>query len=307
MRFHKHHPLLNYLGIFALFLIPILIIISIYKYQLSRSVWTENNRINLVFGEKPLFVATFNPSESKLTALLIPSQLYLKVPQNYGFLKAESLWTLSKQEKKSGQLAALTLQNFIGAPINGWIYTDSLSISDKLPTQEKIKTLLQQKALLTNLSYLDQIRFSLFLKKLPAGKIKIIDLKHKYLLQKSILPDKTEIAIINKKQLDIYLKDLLIDQNIQKEDLAVAIKNSSEVSGIGNEFSRILENLGARVISVENAKENEASTCLVKDPNIKWQTLTKIIALTGCQVTTGDTRGADIVLSLGKKTAANLY
>lgn len=307
MRLHRHHSFLNYLGIFALFLIPILLIVSIYKYQLSRSLWTDKERINLIFGEKPLFIVSFNPTEEKLTALLFPPELYLKVPQNYGSLKAESLWTLSKQEKNSGELTALTLQNFVGAPIYGWIYSDSSNLSEKTLSPETIKKLLLIKPSLTNLSFLDQIKFSLFLKNLPAGKIKIINLNQKYLIQKSKLPDKTEIAQINKKQLDIYLAGLYTDDQIQKEDLAVTIKNSSEVSGVGNEFGRILANLGARVIAVENANENEISTCLVKDQNLKSKTLEKIVALTKCQVKEGDTKGGDIVVSIGKKTAQFLY
>lgn len=297
---------LSILGILLLIIIPLLLIISIIKYQLAVSIWNGEERINLVWGDNPIFVTTFNPAGDKLTAIIIPADLYLKAPQNYGSCKAESLWKLSFLEKKDGRLAAMAMQNFLGAPVDGWIFSKSKSNIKNVFTPEIIKKTLQKNNYQSNLSYLDKARLFLSVRNLSSSKIQIINLDNKNLIQKSKLPDKTAIITIDEKQLDGYLAEVFIDDNIQKENLNIAVKNATGINGLGSKFARIMQNLGGRTISIENGKKDDNASCLVKDKKANSSTLYKIKTLTKCVMREGNPQEADIVVSLGKKIAEEL-
>jgi LytR cell envelope-related transcriptional attenuator len=96
------------------------------------------------------------------------------------------------------------------------------------------------------------------------------------------------------------LINALTDQELATENISIQIINATNISGLGQRLARLLTNLGANVIDISNAQENQKKTTIAYFGNESY-TLDRIQKLLNVPVSKLNKQPiADIVITIGK-------
>jgi LytR cell envelope-related transcriptional attenuator len=102
---------------------------------------------------------------------------------------------------------------------------------------------------------------------------------------------------------NITLINALTDQDLAAENISIQIINATNVSGLGQRLARVLTNLGANVIDISNAQNNQKKTTIAYYGN-KSYTLNRIQKLLDDPVNKLYKQPiADIVITIGADKA----
>lgn len=243
----------------------------------KKSIFDGQNRITLVLEKDErsdmALVFSLEPKEKRISLLIIPGNTNVQVPKDFGKYQLENVYELGKLGSRGGELLRKTTQNFIGAPVDGWIVA-KFQISNE-DGRSIIKDNLSMMTLLgfvksgglgsldTNLTIVDIVRIWFTARQVKFDKIEVVNLEKLNILEKTQLLDGTEIFEIDPKALDQISFSLFNERQVLNEKKTVEIMNGTEVSGLGSDVARLITNMGGEVISIKNSREKIGSSSIV--------------------------------------------
>lgn len=259
----------------------------------------------------------FDTKTKKLINYNVPVEQTLDIPGKYGTESLSKLLALgsldsSKNLNNGIKLIENSLFKLFALKPQRYIIVDE---SFKNPTSEFLSTgnivaMLADKRIKnigsginTNLSIQEIMNLSGFIKSLPEGRI---------------LSKNFETAYIdNTEMLDEEMSDVTFESAIALEKKNIAILNGSNTSGIAGFGSRVMKNVGGRVVGVSNASTTYDRSVLIVD-DMESKTVAYIADVFGIKdiVLKSDSGDkykeseidrSDIILIIGLDIAYELY
>jgi hypothetical protein len=202
----------------------------------------------------------FDSDNKELTVIKLPENMQLNASHQRGIWKVSSLWKLGFDENMGGDLLADTLTNNASLPVNAWYGGKASSIASG--SIVKILPFFSPFSMTkSNLSYRDKFELSLFSLSVKNANRRTIDLSDTTYLRKTVLVDGEEGYVvagsIPQDIVAIFSNDLLSQNNV-----VVHVVNNTAKYGLVEKIGRLIEVVGAKVISVEK-NNNSIEDCLV--------------------------------------------
>jgi len=255
-RFKKQKRLI--LGLFFLLLL-LLILASIFRFY---SVWHQAKlrdlkRINIILESGPIFLVSFERDKS-LYLIQLPAEQKITLSRGFGDYPLKVIYQLGELSQKGNELLAESVQNYFSLPIWGTIIAkdqcDWQADSVKKCLTQILWSALESQTK-TNLNFFDLFDLWQQVKKIPT-----YDCLTQDLAKAPVFLPNGEFAL---PKLDAFWGKSFFDQELVRENLAVAIFNTTAVTGLGNQAGRLLVNAGGHLIEVSNAESEQAKTILV--------------------------------------------
>jgi hypothetical protein len=263
---------------------------------------------------KKLTFIVFDKSNGKLVNYSVPVNLEYDISGKYSVENLSKMFAL-------GSMASGSVGDGITTTVNTVKKLFGFGVDRYLVVDEKHSEVFDE--LLGNGSFLDLIKlkdlgfirehfktdmtlqefYSLFnfIKGLPEDRLFTKE------ISTNDLTDSTNI--------DADLRDITLESNIAKENKSIAILNGTELSGIATVASRIVANLGGRVVSIGNSSRTYSESVLITDDPSSLTTaqlvrvfgITKIVSKTDPMAAEKETDRSDIAVIMGFDTASLLY
>lgn len=291
----KNYSSRSPLAIFPLIFLLVFAFVGIKGFLVYKeSKFTKFDRFNVVLAYPPLTLVSVDSTGKSITEISFPKDLYIsELAFGYGGYKSTSIYSVGELDKRGGETVMSTLSDYLGIPVDGYIYASQLNPKDILTGK-------------SNLNVFDQIRLVLASFQTRSDKIKTIDLA-KY-AEPLVLSDGSTALSADKEILDERLRDNFIESRIRQENLRLEIFNSTKIVGLANRAGRVLTNIGVNVVSV-NSSEILEETCRIK-AKAKIQnsiTVHRIADVFSCKIELLTEEGrAEIEMIIGKNYAKTL-
>lgn len=289
--------LIFYLAFCLLFLFS-----SFKLYQ--DSLWRGQENFNLTIdASENFYLLLINPRNGQLKIVMIPENTYLEVPPEYGFYPLKNVYALGEQELNSGgQLLSLTVSDFLGTPVKGWVKTQGGGRTSGHQLAALILKNVIFKKGSSNLGVIDALRVVFELIRLRPSWL---FLEKTLVLTKNSRPDGEIYLEANGLLLDELLVGFFEEKTLREEGKRLAVFNASGFEGLAAKVGRILNNLGCEVVMVSNLScrqppcLREDSVILYKDERLKESaTFLKIKKLYPFKLTQGGVEGMAVDFSL---------
>lgn len=243
-------------------------------------------------------------SETKTaTVIAIPDEAYFKSTYGKGFVLSSSLLKLDQISKKRGKLLTSTLREFLGVPVDSWLYVGVSNPTSKEDFFDLLERELSLDFIRKNLTSFYTHRFLFQLKNIRADKVNFVNLNENNIFHKEILADGSEILSADSISIDTYLKELFYERDILREANTISILNGGVISGLAGTASRIITNSGGHVIMIgENPTKTDRCIIQTGKNNKNSYTVKRYAKIFNCIITVkeelNDNR-FDITLTVG--------
>ncbi len=235
----------------------------------------NNGRTNLVvdYGDGVALVSIDNLA-NVADVFLMPGNLYVSdaaTGTKYRFSAIYDVGKLENPENASKDFIA-TAQNVFGVPIDGFVKLNAPQTFSADNVQalrvrlfgygtlfSEILTGGINRQVATNLSVADFAKLWIIGHGIRFDKVTVHDFARQNSLIAYTLPDDSKVLAASDPQVDRTLEGIVTDPIIVKENDTVEIVNASGVDGLGNNYARLLTNIGVHVIRVRTA-ENTSPT-----------------------------------------------
>lgn len=276
--------------------------VAVYGYLMYKnSSFGKFDRFNVVLLTPKVALLSVDLSGKGASFLTFPDDLYVpELAFGYGPYKAAKVYEVGQLDKRGGQTVALTISDFVGVPVDGYIYgRGSFSGGVKSFFINPTNVLAAQ----SNLSVLDRIKLLISVMGLRFDKIKSVDLSK--LAVPLVLSDGTTAQTVDKEVLDSNLRDFFMESRVRDENFRVEVVNSTPVLGLGNRASRIMTNIGASVVSVATLDQKLPSCeILAIAKAVNSITVRRLAKAFSCKVTETKEEGrAEVTVVLGEDYA----
>lgn len=277
---------------------------KIQNTTLKNYIWDGEFNLNLVVRKDPaVFVLVFNPKEERAILINIPDQTLVSVPAGFGDWQIRSVYDLGETNKKGSGALLLkeTLTSLLGLPIDGFLDIEGLKEvkdGDQLIT-EFGKNLLGGFTLIpsikTDLTLWELIRLKMGLSTVRFDKVEKLDL---FLgLEKSHLPDGTEVFRPDLARLDGIIAADVSDPAIKFEHKNIAIFNAADIGGIAQSAARVVTNIGGNAIITTNHTQKIRHTQVIGEASQTLKRLIQIFEKCGDDCDRIDPKDEDLVSS----------
>ena len=276
--------------------------------SINKSLWDGKSQFNLVINSQPVMVVSFSHSGKAINILSIPDGTFVEAIHGYGSYRSESLYKLGEIKERGGELLRGSFQEYFGVNLEGY-----LTGGQYQPEKLKMKAFLLNNFLNalygkeeTNLTNWDLLRSWWQVKKIREDKIFVMDLGQSSVSQEVDLPDGSKAMKIETERLTKIINQLFIDGGLKKEDLTIAVLNKTKHFGLANNASKIINNIGGRVVQVSNLQNQNIveEGCEVKSEkkDKNSYTVEKLKNIFNCHwlEKEGDEQRAKIILLLGE-------
>lgn len=298
-------------GIF--FGIVCVIVVTFFSILGLQNSGVASQRVNVVVATNPITVWSWNRVDNTFIVLSIPSDDVIDALYGYGNYSLDALWRLGFIDKKGGLLLSDSLSDTVGLPIDWYIGSKSLSLTNISDPLGYGKTLFS----LTNIfSFMDRayqsnmpmglfIAFSQALTGARPDKINEINVGNLDVVNEVSLPDGESQKIISPDYLDHALGGVFESDIFRTEGLSVALYNTTHVPALGNRAARLLTNAGILVVTVGN-DEQPIHQCdeTGSTKSLSTNTARYITGLFHCRkIISSDGSRADLIIRLGNDFA----
>lgn len=277
---------------------------------LKNHLWEGDTPFNVVVKSDQVYLLTFNPTSKQVLALIIPPDTYINLPFNFGKWPVRSIYNLGQTENPpvGAKLLTRTLSLNLGVPVDGYM----LMQQDKAKAQ--ILDLISQirsnpfvslsllRSSHTDLAPSEYLQLWQKLAGVRFDKIKVIDLSRAEIFDKASLRDGTSIWLVNPAKIDQLLAPNLQDDKIADEGFSVGIYNTTGVNGLAVYASRLVSNLGGRVIFTANSDLALPNSAVLGRESYTKLRLTELFVENNRYPKLPDSR-ADVTIFLGKDFA----
>lgn len=224
--------------------------------------WDRQSNVNLVLQGQDIAMLTYKPAEKEVFLIKIPASSYLEVPRNLGHWPISSVFDLGQSLKPpaGSLLLKASVSNLLGLPIDGFLKSKTQTCTQLLGNLRKnpLKTFPLLPSLQTDLSLPELIFLEWGLSVIRFDKVQIFDLAQLNLMEKTQLPDGTQVLIADPIKIDSLMVQLG-ERTFRQESLTIAIYNATEAAGLAGKAGRIVTNLGGNVIIVSSLTDSAQS------------------------------------------------
>lgn len=261
----------------------------------------------LLHTSPPVVVSLPHQAEEKMILVTLPEDVEINVPYGYGPYRLNAIWKLGELEKKP-ELPTAAIGDLLSIPLSLRIGENEPRILETRSKEEfaqSIKNVFSLTELLrtdiSNLNLIDRLKFALTLKTGSDGMV-VIFLHRSYDITSQVtLPSGVVVKQISEDNLNSQIGQQFEDEGIRSDGLIVAVKNTTDTPGLGQEFAQILSNIGAKVIAVGNEKSHESGCRVEVTSANKDRLLVKFLVKEyACQLAVGSPEGAEIVVYIGE-------
>lgn len=221
--------------------------------------WDNREVLNLVIKSNDVHLLSLDPRENSLSLFRIPPDAYINVPFGFGSWRMGSIYGLGQGETPpiGANLLTAGVSSSLGVPIDGYLVFPEGS-------EEKMENLIAgiKQNPLTLLSVLREGRTDLSLKeywdfwwalkRIRSDKIETLDLGKTGIVVDKTLADGSRVYTLDQYKLDVLIQKQLEDLNLREEGLSVGIFNATGHPGLAEKASRVIANMGGRVIFTTN-------------------------------------------------------
>lgn len=257
----------------------IFFLIVFFAYKIfANAKWDGKRRFNFIVDGDPLYLVSIEPVTRQAQVLAIPKNVILEVPYEYGTYPAGAVYGLGKLDQKrgGGKLLSKSIENTFAVVVEGFFAgkkdSYSLKYSDLSSHKKKyfsvggfIPSVFLFQRLSSDISYdlslSDVFRIWSTLRKLRIDQISITDLEKANVLNHQKQPDGTEVQLINYDLLDLFNLTKFQDTEVRDEKISVEVVNATGREKVATQFTRILNNLGANVVSKSTGGVTEKELC----------------------------------------------
>ncbi len=235
--------------------LPVIILTIIFAFclwffVLSAHFWNGSDKIAVTVKTENNGVAVviFDPKLEEITTLIVPGDTEVNVARNLGVMRLKNVWQLGENEGVSGKLVAETVTN--NFRFVSFLWTTVPNGGRSLFTPGK-----------TNISFRDRLGMLLFSSKIGNSGRTEIDLGENQFLQKGKLSDGENGFKISENllgRLTIYFSDY----ELTAAAVRAFINDETGEFGVANEFGKILQIMGAKVVSIDKKTLSEKD-CIV--------------------------------------------
>lgn len=266
-------------------------------------IWDGQSRLNIALAGEKTCLLSLDPVDSELVLVEIPSETEVEVAFGYGVYPINSVYELSRLEKREGELLAETFENNFAVPVEGWFYSSGEIESSKpksLLTKLIFSTL--KMGAKTNLTFWDLSRLWLVSNNVSVFRANFFNLSNLNLLEEVELPDKTKALKIDEDRLDAFTQQYFQEKKLGGENLVIEVINSTKLPGLAEKGARLLTNVGVEVVGVGNQEEVVSRCLLVGESSIQKNYLTqRVMGIFGCNWREGEEGKGDLTLILGEE------
>lgn len=265
-------------------------------------------RVTLVFNTSPIWVMTFNNRIDNIGLVRIPDDTYVNVP-GYGSYKLSSLWRLGTIENKKGKILVAAMQAFLGAPIDGWVGFNDAPLQIDGAADRVISTLSSRFSLLPiikgklslSFQWLDYALIWWSINHASTDRIVDIDLAQKQVFTRDKLADDTDIERGDPELVDKVSQHIFLEETIQNEKLVFRVHNGSDITGLAASVTRLLTNIGAKIVSIDTVDHRSHCTIEVPQKQSKDNAIIRIATILNCTVTINNRVSLESNIYLGQK------
>lgn len=295
----------------------VLVLIVLLSGWYSFTPRTQLDRISFVVASDPVAVWSLDTSDYSFDIITFPGSFVVAASHGYGTYPVGSLWKLGFIDKRSGSVFLDSVADMLGIPIDGYIGTSSdtlMEIRDSKRDGRELFSLLRLPRLIIG-GYVSNIPVRLFFrfgKALWGAKpdaFHVRDLADAYVTQNVTLPNGDTVRKLDTEALDAVIKGVFEDLTIRKEDMTVAVYNTTAHPSLATQVSRMLTQIGVHVLSVGNDTP-ELDSCLISGSTaaLSSQTARVIRMLFSCHASATEAASRmDLEVRLGKKQSARYY
>lgn len=303
-RFIFRHRLWIRVSIVVCILVFISVLYALYKPQ------SQLPRETLVLVGNPTVLWSWNKRDNSFVLIALPSDTVIDAVHGYGAYSLDALWKLGEIDKKEQNLLRLSMQEYLGIPVQWYLgrKNDALDANPRDP-KEIVRSLLSvsnfgsymMRQLHTNVPLTIYGSFiKSFLLSTP-DKITTYDLKNQSVMQDETIADGTSVKRLNVNRFDEIIGHTLDNDDMRNERVSVAVYNTSDAPSVGQRVARLLGHMGIFVITVGNDSP-EITDCTVtasKDV-LRTKTAGFIRRLYDCKEHVEEaTVRADLILRMG--------
>jgi hypothetical protein len=208
-----------------------------------RAHWDGDSVISYVeINDQPGYtVYAYHPKEDVLKGIIVPSETMFPVAKGFGEYQVANIEELGEIEGIGGpKLLAYSFQNFLKAPIDGWI----VKKNQFLPFLWK-----------SNFTWWDKLRIFFKTRGLKISQKKIVNLRTEGFLKEEQAADGSNIWRL--KEGGVYDASLRVfgEEQILTEGLKVTVVNGTNHSFMAKRVAQLLKSIGVQVVSTGNSED----------------------------------------------------
>lgn len=269
-------------------------------------------RIGVALIGTPTIVLSYDPTRQSMTALRIPSDVTVDVVRGYGAYPLSSLWKLDAIDKRKGKVYTETLEEATGIALQYYLEgsapsKDADTITGQIQQSLTLGSCVQ--ALMspgkTNMPAGLLFALSRAFSGMNPTDMAVFDVTDAILVNSS-LADGTTIKKIDREKLTLLLGTRAEDPQIRKENYRIALFNTTDMPGLGQKVTRVIETLGFHVSAISNDDTFQKATCDVRASKdvLESHTAQTLVWLYGCSTSVEEQSAqADISLRIGSDFA----
>ena len=248
-------------------------------------------------GTGTLYLADFY--SNTVTEINLPKNLQVDMSRQRGDWKLGSVWQLIQTEDLGGEVYKDSMMKTLEVPLERWASEDAMRFSGS-NFVGSLRYLIR--AGQTDLTLSERVHLMMFSAGLRASERITIDVLDTGALHKTNLPDGEEGYLVRNNNIS-GLQKYFVDPDISGLLLRVGILDKSE-SGLGGfrkTFVGTIENMGTKVVSVQNGNNNlNLDGCEVKVPSVNVAAV-KLAEVYNCDVVESSTENFDMIISVGEE------
>ena len=241
------------------FLILLLAFLSWKLYLAWKNrIWDGSSQITIVEAGPNPKIYSFDPTSQELAILELPYSLEIEASYNLGSWFVGSLYELGLQKRMKGELLRSSLQKSLSIPIDAWVASKSGDVFFQDKGYAKIIPL----DMATNLNFID--RLNLLIKgsgpRITRKEINLITLGA---VRKKDDSSQEEAYVLTSKRLEATLTRNFRDELVFSESKTISIINTTSRTGLAQEVSQVVGNLGVKVIETKQNSQ-PVEYCILK-------------------------------------------
>lgn len=305
-------------------------ILSFKQESLPRIEIDTKHRINFLLFNlnsnkevSKLLLATYDPEDKGIGFVALRSDIYTNIAYGNGvdLLNKSFLYGESGYGPSSVEDLLVTVSDTLAVHLDGYIYLKDfelnkdnlLSLKSKISGLENLWKVVALPNFLTtqsrtNLSLLNLAKVYSVVSSIRKDKITFRELGEDFYQKQEV--DGNQRLTVYKESLDNFLSKILRDPLIDKEAAKIEIKNGTGKSGLATRASRLVNNLGLEVVSVDNAEVENVEKTLVINYSNKDFTAKKLGSVFDGEVINRpgeEGRRGDVVVVVGLNYYRSLY
>lgn len=264
----------------------LLVLIGIYLLFMLQGRWDGSQRYTVVIQNMPeaqenrksLLVLSIEPFQEQAIVLSIPPDVLLDVPFGYKAYPAASVFRLGQLDRNrgGGKLLLRSVESSLSIPINGY-WVNQKPIFSLPETYDELKTIKKENfnffaglrhapsffstSVDTNIALTDRLRLWNAIRKLRSDQITFMNLGQTTALVPAPNPDGTSAYTFDVDAYDTIIASHFEDSFVRNEQISIEVVNATGQERQAAQFSRILEHMGANVVSRSTGKTVEKSAC----------------------------------------------